>query len=311
MLAIRVQVWLIQDFLERKMINGDNINGVWERVAYFAQSLIKTSKGSTKNTNVLELNLEVVDDYVLSSPTRNLSNMFWETVDWNRLSAVLGGNVNVFDVACGKGRYGFLYERLLGKSFSSYTGIDIHRYELFPDRYQQIEDSAENSYLYLENHNLIVSQSGLEHIEHDLLALDKITKVLCDSGKPFVQIHLVPATMSLFLYLWHGWRQYSKKNLGEISRYLTASYSVNVTLIPLGGWHSFIAHLRHITLPFYCYRFLKRNYRDFNIEGTTASTKIKSAVLSERKVGDKLPTFWAVVIHRSDIKCESLFKKGG
>ena len=68
--------------------------------------------------------------------------------------------------------------------------------------------------------NFVISQSALEHIEKDTFVIEEITKKLSENNTPYIQIHMVPACKCLWLYLWHGYRQYSKKNLSNISNQL-------------------------------------------------------------------------------------------
>ena len=60
---------------------------------------------------------------------------------------------------------------------------------------------------------------------------------------------MLPASKSLWLYLWHGYRQYSKKNLMNIINKLKEKYEINISVVPLGGNYSFWTHLKNITLP--------------------------------------------------------------
>jgi hypothetical protein len=290
------------------MINGDNIKGFWDRLLYFPQCIIAAMKGSRKNLDIVSIKLKEID-FSSGSPVRNLSNMFWETLDWKNLTYQLGGAVNIFDIACGSGNYGIRYQNLLGEGFGSYTGIDIYKDKKFPTKYKHILNKAEKSTDYLDGHNLIVSQSGLEHIENDKFVLKKITKFLNDSKKPFIQIHVVPASASLILYLWHGWRQYSAKNLGAISKILTSSKKIKVKAIPLGGWTSFYTHLRQITIPHLLKRMLKIKLSSYNIKKSTKLKKIKSSVLKDKYSKDYIPINWVFIIYSDGIDFNSLFKK--
>lgn len=57
------------------------------------------------------------------SPSRNLSNYFWNEIDFESISESLGGPINVLEIGCGTGRYSDIFKR--NNSFQSYTGIDI------------------------------------------------------------------------------------------------------------------------------------------------------------------------------------------
>ena len=117
-----------------------------------------------------------------------------------------------FDIGCGAGNYAYRYKRLTDKKFGSYRGLDHKSYDI-NNEFEIIIDDAENSFKYIsEETNIVVSQSALEHVQRDLLTVNKITEALTSQNKKFLQIHLVPASSSIFLYLWHGWRQYSKKS---------------------------------------------------------------------------------------------------
>lgn len=195
------------------MINGDSKNNIIKKILYFPQCLynLKILSRSKKCINIIEVELVKIES-ATGSPSRILSNMFWETIDWVALAQQLGPPVKIFDIACGKGHYANKYRKLLGDNFGGYTGIDIYKNKQFPVNYTHILDRAEFSAKYIKEENLITSQSGLEHIEEDFITLLEITDKLVKNKKPFIQIHLVPASLSLFLYFWHGYRQYSINN---------------------------------------------------------------------------------------------------
>ena len=287
------------------MINGDNIKGFWHRFLYFPQCILAAMKGNSKNLDVVNIKLKYTN-LPLETPVRNINNMFWETLNWKHLTRQLGGTVNIFDIGCGNGNYGIGFQNFLGEGFRSYTGIDIYKDKNYPAQYSHILCNAEKSADYLDGHNLIVSQSSLEHMENDKFILKEVTKTLCDSNKPFIQIHVVPATASLILYGWHGWRQYSHKNLGSIFNNLTFSNKIKMKAIPLGGWASFYAHLRYITVPY----LLKKIFSKYNIHGSTTHTqKIKSTALKDKHTKASIPIFWAFIIYSNDINFDSLFKE--
>ena len=289
------------------MLNGDNISGVWNKILYFPQCLYAAKIGNSHKLDIANIKLKTIK-FSAGTPSRILCDMFWETIDYDNLASQLGGSVNIFDIACGRGHYGLKYRGLLKKKFGSYTGIDIYKHKQFPSEFNHILDKAECSVNYLDNHNMITSQSGLEHIEEDIKVLKEVTSTLCKNGKPFIQIHLVPATASLFLYLWHGWRQYSAKNLGKISSILSSSNSLTVKVVPLGGWRSFVSHFTKITMPLLLSRILKREYKDWNVIGTKASSDIESSVLNDRFSDKSFPSFWALIICNNDININTLFK---
>ena len=223
------------------MINGDEVKGFWNRILYFPQCLLAGLKGNSKSAIINKIALVTPkDEALVGSPPRRLSNMFWASIDWQALSRQLGRPASL-DIGCGNGDYGHRFKRLLEGNFLSYTGIDLYKDEKFPEDFNHICVRAEDAYDYIEDCNVVVSQSALEHIEFDVAVLDSVTEKLVKVKKPFIQLHLIPASLSLYLYLWHGWRQYSKKNLGSIADILVTNHGVNVRIIPLGGWRFFLS----------------------------------------------------------------------
>lgn len=289
------------------MINGDRVSSWRERLLYFPQCVKQwnvSSRGclSTRFVNLISANERT------GTPSRRLCNMFWGTLNWSRVAEQIGGKVKVFDIACGAGHYGKKYKIYLGQSFAGYTGLDIYKHADFPAEFTHIIDKAENIEGHISDHNLIVSQSGLEHIEKDFDVLVSAVTAQKAQGKKFLQIHLVPAPISLFLYLWHGWRQYSKKNLALLSDRLTEVEGVSTLAIPLGSWRSVWAHLFEVTVPTLVRSLLRKpRFYSWDVIGSSAASKINSATLNDRFSTDKIPTFWAFVIYSNEVEVESLF----
>ena len=291
------------------MINGDSKLSISQRVLYFLQCIKNWFQIIPRNKlSISSVNLQSDPDSV-GTPSRILSNMFWKNIDWNNIASQLGDKVNIFDIACGRGQYGLKYREYLGENFESYTGLDIYKSSDFPDSFIHILDKAENLTKYYNNQNLIVSQSALEHIEKDIQVLTNSLSSQLSSKEKFMQIHLVPASASLFLYLWHGWRQYSLRNLSSISNELNSIANVQIKIFPIGGLNSFYTHLIYVTLPVILSKIFKFKADDWNIECTKASLRIRSAVLKDRKVKGHLPTFWAFVIASEEMDCSNLFKQ--
>jgi hypothetical protein len=285
------------------MINGDNPKSSWEKIVYFYQCIKYGTKGNARSARIKRVRLKQYEGHEdVGTPSRKLSNLFWASLNWKSLTGQLNSKVNILDLGCGKGHYSYRYKKLLDENFKSYTGIDIYKHDQFPSEFTHILDKAENAYQHIDGQNLIVSQSALEHIEHDQETLKTITKKLSEKGNPFIQIHLVPASVALFLYLWHGWRQYSKKNLGIISEQLISSFGVNVQIVPLGGWRCFFTHFKNITIPNLFRRAFKFKLKyDWDIKDSKTTNKINESVNAELHVSERLPTFWALVIATKNI----------
>ena len=290
-----------------KMINGDHKLSWKERLFYFPQSIKQWNVLSKGQLPIRFVKLKSTNEKI-GTPSRRLCNMFWHTLNWANVAKQLGGQVRVFDVACGAGQYGLKYQSYLGQNFSSYTGLDVYKHDNFPAEFTHILDKAENIHHYITDHNLILSQSGLEHIEGDVDVLVSALIAQKAHGKKFLQIHLVPAPSSLFLYLWHGWRQYSKENLAHMSKRFIALGDVSTLAIPLGSWSSFWVHFFKITLPTYFRALLRKpQINSCDLVGSSTASKCASAALNDRLSSDKIPVFWAFIIHSNEFDVECLF----
>ena len=177
------------------MINGDTIHGlnIIKRLFYFPQCIFNWMKGKKGYAELYFVKLNIDFASEVGTPSRRLSNMFWNTIDWEKLSKIFGSKINIIDVGCGDGQYGIRLKKLIGNYLSSYSGLDIYKNKEFPSEFKHFKDSAERTHMYLENTNVVISQSSLEHIEFDVKAINSITKELKRKKKPFIQFHHVPA----------------------------------------------------------------------------------------------------------------------
>ena len=285
------------------MINGDDINGLGKKLYYFFQSLQYHRIGNPSNivTNSIKLSLRNVETEN-KSPSRILCDAFWASINYSNLSDQLKSKLYFLDLGCGDGMYGKFIQKLSENNFGSYTGLDIYKDKKFPTIYGHVMDKAENAHIYIKSKtNIIISQSALEHIEGDLQTLKSITNKLIENENPFVQIHLMPASSSLWTYLWHGWRQYSKNNLGLISETLEKKFSTIQIAFPIGGNSSFWVHLKKITIPSLVRSIIFRQKKWRWTQQPNINNIILNATLNDLYVSDKLPTFWALCIMSKDI----------
>ena len=150
-----------------------------------------------------------------------------------------------------------------------------------------------------------MSQSTLEHIEFDFDTIKEMTRVLIENKEPFIQIHMVPSASSLWLYLWHGWRQYSRKNLSLLAERLIDYFPLNIALVPIGGKNTFWAHFKNITLPYYTDRKIRRY--GWHIRDGATDRILKSVLLDLNCNKEEMNSFWAFIISSESIKLH--FKK--
>jgi len=232
-----------------------------------------------------------------------MCDAFWNSIDYESFEIQFKSRLNFFDIGCGSGRYGNLIKKFSKKSFNSYTGLDLYKNEDFPIYFTHILDRAENSSKYInEETNFVMSQSSLEHIEQDLSVIHQVTDKLIKNKKPFVQIHLIPAARSLWLYLWHGWRQYSKNNLINISKSLNKKFKINTTIVPLCGNSCFWTHLKYITLPTILKKLIHKK-KDWQwSDQVIVEEKIYKSVLNDIHCKSESPIFWALIIKTENIE---------
>lgn len=185
-------------------------------------------------------------DHSKGSPGRKYLNCFLrEELTGN---VPLSQTIRVLDIGCGSGFFQGILSAAGYKG--SYVGVDICKHPRFDvnrsDLFEvdhvesKIEDFETNA-----KFDLILSTTALEHIENDALAIAKCNEMLKPGG---VQIHIVPTFWSLFLYLVHGFRQYSPK------RVKTLFSGTNYTVYRLGGLFSFWLHVSFITIPVFGFK---------------------------------------------------------
>lgn len=290
------------------MINGDNVEGYWEKFLYFPQCCLNYFDHE-KNVKC-EFWEDIDSDLVnlgTGTPSRILCDSFWRSINYESLSLQFGKQLHFFDLGAGSGAYAGFFETLSGKRFGSYTGLDVYQNIDFPKKHKLILSDANHASEYLRpQNNFIVSQSALEHIENDTASLISVTKSLSQKSKNFIQVHMIPAPASLPLYLWHGWRQYSLRNLSRWSSLITAiDDNLEMEVFALGGIHSFWTHFKHYTVPDL---FMKnRNSINLQDEIELRQSKSQQAVLKDLKSRNiLLNTFWAVVIKPKHIQFSSL-----
>ena len=225
-------------------INGDEKLGAKDRLAYIFGNSRRNLKVGSHGMRVINWPLPEKlrnRDYLgLSSATRVLSEAFIR----HALSDILPRKeISVLDIGCGSGRLsGLLVE---AGYRGHYTGVDICN-KFCAEHWSggafasSFIEGDIHGVEWTETYDLVISVSALEHIPNDAAMLSKMDKQLRPGG---VQLHFVPAPVGLFLYLWHGYRQYGLQDLRD--RFGTK----NTRIYRLGGVASSLLHIGFVTIP--------------------------------------------------------------
>jgi len=287
-------------------INGDIKQNLFYKILYIITNITYNFFGSFIKIKLLkykphlnEYFLEIINN--TSSPSRILCDNLWSNINYSDICDILSDKLKIFDIGCGNGSYFFKMNFNKNKNLSSFTGIDKtskFEWDSIEKRYSNVNfitDDAVNSDMHLNNHNLIISQSALEHIKYDEETLKNISNTLASNNYKSIQIHLVPASHTLFTYLFHGYRQYNLFRLMKIKRKLLKIKNTRLEIIALGGVRGMLTHLKFITFPII---FRKKDRRFIETE-EYFNECIKSI---EKDSTDKIifsPEFYALVIYHN------------
>ena len=286
-------------------INGDKPLSPIQKIAYYAlnwlnnvlPSVSSESSVAIKNFRCPRLRDRWHSLETKSSPSRKLSDLFWQELPWQKIGEELGA-IHILDVGCGAGGYGAKLEKWSFGKISSYTGVDIAYHKNWPKleeqnlnfkfRKLQVED--------ISNHipagtNFFMSQSAIEHFPQDLLFFQALRQNIIAYQKPVIQVHLFPSAACLRAYRLHGVRQYTPRTVGKITSLFRAfSYS---TLFRLGGQRCNSLHYQFISKP-----LLIQNGVDWR-ESKTEEYEKEAFKAIERDMQNPsgAPSFYALVIH--------------
>lgn len=233
-----------------------------------------------------------------SSPSRTLSDLFWLTLPWDRIQEELGA-IRVLDVGCGSGHYGPRLIAWSGDRLASYVGTDVQAHASWPVlerddpplRFIQA-DAGEIAPAIPAGTNFVMSQSTIEHMDHDLRFFEHMADYVRGLDAPALQVHLCPSAACLKLYLLHGVRQYTPRTLSHITRLFEDSRAV---LYRLGGRACNQLHFQFITAPLVI-------WRQGDLRETRAAEyqrRLFAAIEEDLVRPQKSPSFYALVIHTS------------
>ncbi|MCC2110532.1 MAG: class I SAM-dependent methyltransferase [Hyphomicrobiales bacterium] len=224
---------------DRAEICGDEPLGVARRLAYLWRNAKRNLTHSGPAATVRPFAPDILPDGLgIASPSRALTEAFLR----QKLPALLPpGDIRVLEIGCGSGR---LCRILADLGYcGTYVGVDVG------DRFEtgDVEGFTRQfvrSDIHLfdpgeERFDLIVSVSALEHIAEDGRLIVKLPQLLRPDG---MELHFVPAGCGLAAYLWHGYRQYSRRAIG--ARFDGAG----CIAYGLGGPGALVLHITFITI---------------------------------------------------------------
>ncbi len=182
-------------------------------------------------------------------------------------------------------------------AISSYTGIDIvehpnwkvllakHTYLGFLT--SKAEDLRGH---FPDRTNFIISQSAIEHFDHDLTYFLQIRDYIHHCQHTVIQIHLIPSRACLRLYRFHGARQYTPRTVSRITRFFKEfSYAI---LFRLGGMACNDLHYEFIT------QYSKRKMKDLrDLKPEEYDHRLFEAIENDMKISQTDPAFYALLIH--------------
>ena len=250
-----------------------------------------------KKLNIIpsQINWNLLNPRYQMSPSRLIGDLFWSELPWERIKGEIG-QINTFDTGCGRGLYALFLNKLIN-NMNSYVGIDFHKRDNWQKLMNQnsfitlIENSSSNISEFVDKEtNLFITQSAIEHFNYDLEYFQQIKKFIDKNKTNIIQIHLFPSPACLWLYLFHGVRQYNFRAIMQIIDIFKSTNSY-FRSYPLGGNSSNLFHFLNITIP--------SLFKKWNIESNDKYTeKLKSSVSRDlqRGISDN-PSFYALVIH--------------
>jgi len=225
-------------------INGDVPMPVTRRVRYIVRNVLRNVRDSAGPVVMKKwvLPREILKDPGIrtASPARLLAEAF---IVHELPNLTTARRIRALDIGCGSGRMSDLLSKA---GFAGhYVGVDLQN-RFASARWQDgafttefLEGDAHDLVLQ-PGFDLIISNSALEHIPDDGRLIAHLQTLLAPDG---LQVHVVPSTWALFLYLWHGYRQYGRAAIA--ARFPGQPPMVYL----LGGAACFLVHFMLITVP--------------------------------------------------------------
>jgi hypothetical protein len=288
-------------------LNGDDPGRMlWiEKKMYFILNKINNSYQPDKiNNNLitkrfapskLETHWQELEE--TGTPSRKLCDLFWMDLPWNKIKSQLG-QINIFDSGCGNGEYAKKISNWSDNRINSYTGIDM----ISHSNWASLMDVNNSFNFYMcdyinldnylkENTNLFITQSSIEHFRYDITFFNYINSFIEKNKRSTIQIHIFPSAPCLWLYGFHGYRQYTKRKASIIFDIFRKN-SIGI-LFELGGKTCNDLHYDFITK-----QYNNRLPEKRNIATNEYNTLLKKAINSDLAPNEESePSFYALYIH--------------
>ena len=233
------------------------------------------------------------------SPTRTLSDLLWMALPWQDICNALGEEIHVLDVGCGSGGYLERLQLWTKGLLSSYHGIDIKEMPMWRS---SAEANPNISFKVIKppfsasdvpsKTNLVVTQSAIEHFEFDTMFFCEMKRFVDSIQKPLLQVHLVPSAACLWLYITHGYRQYTPYTMGKMTECFSDDDTQRM-FFPLGGRYCNHLHFFAVTLS-----RLTRGYRADQRKANPElyQRQLRTAILKDLQQPGQSPSFYALIL---------------
>jgi Methyltransferase domain len=157
------------------------------------------------------------------------------------VNAYSQGPIHVLDLGCGSGLDFDLFERHLNR-FVGYTRVDIIEHQswaaLRERGAEMIVARAEEFVTRLDRRfefGLVHSNSALEHMRDDGAVIQALALLATQASHPVAQMHVVPASAALPLYLHHGFRNYSRRDAADLADALGGDHATVIRTVLEGS----------------------------------------------------------------------------
>ena len=231
-----------------------------------------------------------------SSPSRAITDMFLQLLDWKKIQEFLGG-IRICDIGCGTGSYFQTLQHFSGNRVQSYLGLDAkkrkHWQEITAANVQTAFAIADINHPIVipDRTTLVITNSFLEHLEYDISFFEQIAGHCQRTDSPLIQIHTFPAASCINQYSLHGIRQYTPRGVARLAR-SALDLGQNSLLIALGGPRSSSVHMQYITRP------LRTWKKDLRFEKPDDYLRDRNAAIQADIASrtSSAPTFYALLV---------------